>query len=556
MAAENLKVIPLGGLGEIGKNCMVLETNDDIVLIDAGLMFPDEEMLGVDLVIPDVTYVAERLHKLRGILITHGHEDHVGALPYLLPKLRLPNGKLPPVFCTPLTRGLISVKLDEHKLSKKADLRTVHAGQTVKLGRLTAEWVHITHSIPDATGIAVQTPMGTVFHTGDFKFDHTPVMGPPPDLLRIAELGRQGVLLLFSDSTYADTPGYTPSEQTINEPLERIMAKAEGRVIVATFASLIARVQQVIDAATAHGRQVFVTGRSMMKNVEMAVENGYLNAPKNILASLDQMKKLKPNQIAIITTGAQGEPSSALVRMANKDHRHIDIQAGDTVVFSSSAIPGNEVLISRTIDNLYRLGAHVLFSKIAHVHVSGHGAQEELKLMLSLIRPKYFVPVHGEFRHLVMHALIGKAMGVEERDIHVLEDGDILEITRRSAQITGRTSSDYVYVDGLAVGVDQVILRDRKHLSGDGVLVAIVAMDKHTGKPIGRPDVVSRGFVETELRDGLMERARDVIVEALEGAEHVADRADFNQRVHNALQRFFWDETRSRPMILPVSLEV
>ncbi len=553
---DTLRAIPLGGLGEIGKNCMVLETADDMVLIDAGLMFPDEEMLGVDLIIPDVTYVQERIRKLRGILITHGHEDHVGALPYLLPKLRLPNGKMPTVFCTRLTRGLIAVKLDEHKLLAKTDLHVVTEGEKVKLGKLTAEWVHVTHSIPDSTAIAVQTPQGTVLHTGDFKFDHTPVMGDPPDLMRIAELGRDGILLLFSDSTYADTTGYTPSEIAVGEALDRIMATAEGRVIVATFASLIARVQQIVDAAERNGRRVFVTGRSMMNNIRMAMEQGYLAAPPDILAPLDRMKKLRPHEITVITTGAQGEPSSALVRMANRDHRQVDIQQGDTVVFSSSAIPGNELLINRTIDNLYRLGANVLFSRIANVHVRGHAAQEELKLMLGLARPKYFVPVHGEYRHLVMHSQIARDMGVAPENVFTMEDGDILEINRRGARVTGRTPADYVYVDGLAVGVDQVVLRDRKHLAGDGVLVAIVAIDRHTGKPIGRPDVISRGFPETELTDGLMERARDVIEDSLQGAEHVADRADFSQRVHNALQRFVYDETRRRPMILPVALEV
>jgi ribonuclease J len=537
---------------------MVIETNDDLVLIDAGLMFPDQDMLGVDLIIPDVAYVLERLNKLRGILITHGHEDHVGGLPYLLPALRLPSGKMPTLYCTRLTRGLIANKLDEHHLLADVDMRIVNAGDRVKLGRMTAEWVHITHSIPDATAIALQTPMGMVLHTGDFKFDHTPIMGRPPDLMRIAELGRDGVLLLFSDSTYADTPGYTPSETVISEALDRIMAQAPGRVIVATFASLISRVQQVVDAAIANDRRVFVTGRSMMNNVEMAVEQGYLEAPEDILAPLDRMKKLPPEKIVIITTGAQGEPTSALVRMANRDHRHITIEQGDTVIFSSSAIPGNEMLINRTIDNLYRLGADVLFSRTANVHVRGHAAQEELKLMMGLARPQYFVPVHGEYRHLVMHSQIARSMGIPDPNIFTMEDGAILRIDRKGAEVEKeRASADFVYVDGLSVGVDHVVLRDRKHLAADGVLVVIVSIDKHTGKPIGRPDVVSRGFVETGISASLMERARDVVVSALEGGpEHVADRADFSQRVHNALQRFLYNETRRRPMILPVSVEV
>jgi len=553
---ENLRVIPLGGLGEIGKNMMVFELGEDLIIVDAGLMFPEEEMLGVDLVIPDVSYVAERIGKLRGILITHGHEDHTGALPYVLPQLQLPNGKLPPIYCTRLTHGLISVKLQEHKLAKRADLRMVQMGDSVRLGKFNAEFVRVTHSIPDSAGIMIRTPVGSVFHTGDFKLDHTPIMGEPTDLLRIAELGREGVLLLLSDSTYAETPGYTPSEYVVGDALDQIMAHSPGRVIIATFASLISRVQQIIDASYANGRHVFVTGRSMLDNAKMALKEKYLDAPEDILAPLEKMRGLPPEQITIITTGAQGEPTSALVRMANRDHRHIEIEEGDTVVLSSSAIPGNELLINRTIDNLYRLGARVLYSRIANVHVRGHAAQEELKLILSLVQPKHFVPVHGEYRHLIMHAGLARAMGVEEENTFVLEDGDILEIDQREAKVVGRVPADYVYVDGLAVGVDRVVLRDRRHLATDGVIVAIVTIDKHTGKPIGRPDVVSRGFIEGEMSDSLMERAGDVILESLAGEAHVAGRGDFSKRVHDSLSRFLYDETRRRPMVLPLSVEV
>ena len=554
--AEKLRVIPLGGLGEIGKNMMVIESSDDLIVVDAGLMFPDEDMLGVDLVIPDVTYVEERLHKLRAILITHGHEDHTGALPYVLPRLRLPNGKPPPIYCTRLTRGLISVKLDEHHQLSDADLRVVRPGERLKLGKFSAEYVHLTHSIPDSAGIAITTPLGTIFHTGDFKLDHTPVMGLPPDLSRIAELGRQGVLLLLSDSTYADTPGYTPSELAVSETLDRIMANAPGRVIIATFASLISRVQQIVDAAGKNGRRVFLTGRSMMDNVQMAMEQGYLAAPEDIRASLEKMRKLPPERVAVITTGAQGEPTSALVRMANRDHRHIEIQPGDTVVLSSSPIPGNELLINQTIDNLYRLGASVLYSRISSVHVHGHAAQEELKLMLSLVQPRYFVPVHGEYRHLVMHSEIARAMGVADENVFTLEDGDVLEIDNAGARLAERTSADFVYVDGLAVGFDKVVLRDRRHLATDGIIVAVVTVDKHTCKPVGRPDVLSRGFIEADMSDGLMERASDVVMEAMAGAEHVSGRGDLSTRVHDALSRFLYEETRRRPMVLPVSVEV
>ncbi len=554
--ADKLRVIPLGGLGEIGKNMMVFELGEDLIIVDAGLMFPEEEMLGVDLVIPDVSYVAERIGKLRGILITHGHEDHTGGLPYVLPQLQLPNGKLPPIYCTRLTHGLISVKLQEHRLANRADLHMVQMGDSVRLGKFNAEFVRMTHSIPDSAAIMIRTSVGNIFHTGDFKLDHTPIMGEPTDLLRIAELGREGVMLLFSDSTYAETPGYTPSEYVVGDALDQIMAHSPGRVIIATFASLISRVQQIIDASYANGRHVFVTGRSMLDNAKMALKQEYLDAPEDILAPLEKMRGMPPEQITIITTGAQGEPTSALVRMANRDHRHIEIEEGDTVVLSSSPIPGNELLINRTIDNLYRLGARVLYSKIANVHVRGHAAQEELKLILSLVQPKHFVPVHGEYRHLIMHAGLARAMGVKEENTFVLEDGDILEIDRREAKVVGRVPADYVYVDGLAVGVDKVVLRDRQHLATDGVIVAIVTIDKHTGKPIGRPDVVSRGFIDAEMSDSLMERAGDVILESLAGEEHVAGRRDFNTRVHDSLSRFLYDETRRRPMVLPLSVEV
>lgn len=554
--ADKLRVIPLGGLGEIGKNMMVFELGDDLILVDAGLMFPEADMLGVDLVIPDVSYVANRIGKLRGIVITHGHEDHTGALPYVLPQLRLPNGKLPPIYCSRLTHGLISVKLHEHKLTKEADLHMVKMGQTVRLGKFTVEWVRVTHSIPDSAGLAIRTPAGNIFHTGDFKLDHTPIMGEPTDLLRIAELGREGVMLLLSDSTYAETPGYTASEYVVGDALDQIMAHSSGRVVIATFASLISRVQQIIDASYANGRHVFITGRSMMDNVKMALKEKYLEAPEDILVPLEKMRGLPPEQITIITTGAQGEPTSALVRMANRDHRHIEIEEGDTVVLSSSPIPGNELLINHTIDNLYRLGARVLYSRIANVHVHGHAAQEELKIMLSLVQPRHFVPVHGEYRHLVMHAGLARAMGVAEENAFVLEDGDILEIDASGAKVVGRAPADYVYVDGLAVGVDKVVIRDRQHLAADGVIVAIVSIDKHTGKPIGLPDVVSRGFIEADMSDSLMERAGEVILESLAGAEHVAGRGDFNTRVHDALSRFLYDETRRRPMVLPLSVEV
>ncbi len=550
MARNKLRIIPLGGLGEIGKNMMVLELPNDMILIDAGLMFPEEEMLGVDLVIPDISYVRERRKKLRAIIITHGHEDHTGALPYVLRELRAP------IYCTRLTRGLISVKLKEHKLLKEADLRMVSPGDKIRLGAFQVEFVRVTHSIPDSCGLAIRTPVGTVIHSGDFKLDHTPVMGEPTDLPRWAELGNQGVLLLLSDSTYAESTGYTPSEQVVGESLNRIMATAPGRVIVATFASLISRVQQVIDAADRNGRRVFITGRSMVGNVQMALELGYLSAPKNVLAPIDQLSRTRPEKVAIISTGSQGEPTSALVRMASRDHRHVQIAPGDTVVLSSSPIPGNEMLINRTIDNLGRLGAHILYSRIADVHVHGHAAQEELKMLLSLVNPRFFVPIHGEYRHLMTHVRLAQTMGLAQDNTFILEDGDILELDGTGGKVIGRAAADHVYVDGLAVGVNQVVLRDRQRLASDGIIVVILTVDKHTGRLVGQPDVVAKGFMDTEGAEEILATSRKRVTQALKGADHHSESADVSARVRDALAKYLYHETRTRPMILPLIVEV
>jgi ribonuclease J len=547
---DKLRIVPLGGLGEIGKNMMVLELPQDMIIVDAGLMFPEEEMLGVDLVIPDISYVRERKKKLRAIIITHGHEDHTGALPYVLRDLQAP------VYCTRLTRGLISVKLKEHKLLKQADLRAVTPGEKIRLGAFQVEFVRVTHSIPDSCGLAIRTPVGTVIHSGDFKLDHTPVMGEPTDLPRWAELGNEGVLLLLSDSTYAETPGYTPSEQVVGEALDRIMATAPGRVIVATFASLISRVQQVIDAAHHHGRRVFITGRSMVDNAQMALELGYLSAPENVLAPIDQLSRMRPQKVVVISTGSQGEPTSALVRMASRDHRHIQIAPGDTVVMSASPIPGNEMLINRTIDNLSRLGARVLYTRIADVHVRGHAAQEELKMLLSLVNPRFFVPIHGEYRHLMTHARLAQAMGLAQDNTFVLEDGDILELNDKGGRVVGRVPADHVYVDGLAVGVNQVVLRDRRRLGSDGVIAVIVTVDKHSGRPVGEPDVVAKGFMDTDEAEEILDKARKHVTRALKGADHHSDWAEVNARVRDALAQYLYHETRRRPMILPLTVEV
>jgi ribonuclease J len=550
MTDESLRIVPLGGLGEIGKNMMVLELPNDLIIIDAGLMFPEEEMLGVDLVIPDISYIRERQEKLRGIFITHGHEDHTGALPYILRELHAP------IYCTRLTHGLISVKLREHNLLADGDLHTVSPGEKVRLGDFQVEFVRVTHSIPDSCALAIQTPVGMVVHTGDFKLDHTPVMGEPTDLSRFAELGRDGVLLLLSDSTYAEMPGYTASEQVVGETLDHIIARAPNRVIIATFASLISRVQQVIDAAYRNDRRVFITGRSMTDNVQMALEQGYLQAPPGVLAPIEKLNSTRPERAVIVATGAQGEPTSALVRMANQDHRQVRVSPGDTVVLSASPIPGNEILISRTVDNLWRRGAEVITSRTANVHVRGHAAQEELKLMLNLVKPSFFMPVHGEYRHLISHARLAHATGIPEEDTFVLEDGDILELTARGGRVVGRTPADHVYVDGLAVGVDHVVLRDRRRLASDGIIVVIMAVDKRNGRLVGQPDVVARGFADMEEVDELRDKARRQVIRALKGSDHVAEWGDVNTRVKDALSQFIYQETRRRPMVLPLMVEV
>jgi ribonuclease J len=529
---------------------MVMELPNDMIIIDAGLMFPEEEMLGVDLVIPDISYVRERKKKLRAIVITHGHEDHTGALPYVLRELRAP------IYCTRLTRGLISVKLKEHKLLKEADLRMVSPGDKIRLGAFQVEFVRVTHSIPDSCGLAIRTPVGTIVHSGDFKLDHTPVMGEPTDLPRWAELGNEGVLLLLSDSTYAESPGYTPSEQVVGESLNRIMATAPGRVIVATFASLISRVQQVIDAAYNNGRRVFITGRSMVDNVQMALELGYLNAPENVLAPIDQLSRMRPQKVVIISTGSQGEPTSALVRMASRDHRHVKIAPGDTVVMSASPIPGNDMLINRTIDNLGRLGAQILYTRIADVHVHGHAAQEELKMLLSLVNPRFFIPIHGEYRHLMSHARLAQAMGLAQDNAFILEDGDILELDGKGGRVVGRVAADHVYVDGLAVGVNQVVLRDRQRLASDGIIVVILTVDKHSGRLVGQPDVVARGFMDTEEAEEILTNSRKQVTRALKGADHHSEWTEVNVRVRDALAKYLYQETRTRPMILPLIVEV
>jgi ribonuclease J len=551
MTDSTLRVIPMGGLNEIGRNMMLLEYGDDIIAVDVGLMFPEEEMLGVDLVIPDFTYLRENRDRFRAVFLTHGHEDHVGALPYLLREFNVP------VYSARLTDGLIRVKLKEHRLIDKAELHTVVPGEPVKAGVFEVEFFTVAHSIPDACGLIIRTPLGPVVHTGDFKLDHTPVMDQHTDLIRLAEIGAEGCLLLMADSTYAEQEGYTPSEQLVGEALRNILVNAEGRVIVATFASLISRIQQVVDAAVFTGRKVFVTGRSMIDNVAMARQLGYLNAPQGVLIGVEEMRNTPPSKLVVMTTGSQGEPTSALTRMANGDHRHIAITEGDTVVLSATAIPGNEQAVYRNVDNLFRKGAEVLYNRAANIHVRGHASREELKILQGLVQPEYFVPIHGEYRHLVVHARLAESVGVPKGNAFVLTDGDVLEIDEDSARLGERVPASYVYVDGLGIGdVDQHILRDRAHLATDGFLVVFVTVDKQTGMLAAPVELLSRGFVDVEESEELLEQSKQVVANSLKGAEHYAEFGDINTRVKDSLSKFLYDETRRRPMVLTVTVEV
>lgn len=552
MPKSKIRIIPLGGHSEVGKNMLVLEYDEDIIVIDAGLMFPEEEMLGIDLVIPDISYLLERREKVRGIVITHGHEDHIGALPYILPQLNVP------VYCTKLTEGLISVKLRERRTLAEADIKVFPPGSSFSLGKFHIEFFPVCHSIPDSVGLIIRTPIGTLVHTSDFKLDYTPVGCQPTDLSKLAQLAGEGVLLLLSDSTYAELPGYTPSERVVGEAIDRIVTEAKGRVIIATFSSLVSRIQQIMDVAAKHGRKVFIIGHSMTETVRMAREFGYLKPPEGTLARLDEFYNAPPEQVIIITTGTQGEPTSALVRMANQDHRQLHVMKGDTVVISATPIPGNEALIDRTINSLFRQGAVVLYDKIARVHVHGHASQEELKLILTLTKPKFFVPIHGEYRHLSMHAKLAESVGIPSENIFILEDGDVLELNQQGGEKTDKVSASHVYVDGLSVGdIDSVILRDRKTLSKDGIVMVVIALNRQNGKLVGRPDITSRGFVDIEESKDMIEASRDLVAKVVNhGSEQTADWGFVSTKVRDALYKYYYEKTHRRPMILPVMVSV
>jgi ribonuclease J len=547
-----LRIIPLGGVGEIGKNMYVFEYGDDIIVIDCGLMFPDEEMFGIDFVVPDVTYLKERRQNVRAFLITHAHEDHVGGLPYILP-----NFPGVPVYASTLARGLLGNKVKEHKLNDNP-LVELQPGVPIELGPFQATAFRISHSIPDAMGIALRTPVGTIVHTGDFKFDHTPVDGRLSDFHVLAALGEEGVLCLLSDSTRAENPGYTPSERTVGEAFREIMEPLTGRIIVATFASNIARVQQVFDAAESFDRKVAVIGRSMEQNARIAADLDYLRWPETGMVSKDRINEIPHGELVIATTGAQGEPMAGLARMANRDHRWVEIVPGDTVIVSASAIPGNEEYVSRTIDNLFKNGANVYYDPVKRAHVSGHGSAEELKLMLGLTRPKHFIPIHGEFRMLVQHGRLAAETGVPASNIFIIENGQPIEffpsgMARRATPV----AAGYVLVDGLSVGeVGDVVLRDRRALASDGMVLAVVTVDKQTGNMIGRPEIVTHGFVSVP-DDPVIEGAKDRIAQAIENpGDHTSEVALLKEQIKEGLSTYFYERTKRRPMVFPVMVEV
>lgn len=552
MPRHKLRIIPLGGLGEIGKNMMALEYGNDIIVIDAGLMFPGEEMPGVDLLFPDISYLLERQQNLRGVVITHGHEDHIGALSYMLSRLTLP------VYSTRFTRELIAVDLKQRGVKASERLNVVAPGSKVALGSFTIEMFSVCHSIPDSVGLIIHTPQGIVVHSGDFKIDYTPVVGEPTNFSQLAALGGRDVLLLLSDSTYVELDGYTPSESLVRDTLDRIISEATGRVIVTTFASLVSRIQQVLDVAVRRDRRVFVTGRSMKEIVSMALKTGYLAAPAGVLCRLDELRDLPHHRVIVLSTGSQGEPTSALVRMANRDPRsQVQIIPGDTVVISATTIPGNEAVVSKTTDSLFRQGARVIYDKLAQVHVHGHGSREELKLLLSLVKPKFFVPIHGEYRHLSLHGDLAQSMGIPKDNVFVLENGDVLELGGDSGKVVARIHAGVIYVDGLTTGtLDDVVLRDRKLLARNGLAVVTIAIDAENGKLAGRPRIITLGFVDTGEEQRLLEKSQDVVLAALDHHRRRLREPGFvDTIVKDSLGRFFRERIHRHPVIIPVVVE-
>ncbi len=549
---NKLKIIPIGGMGEIGKNITAIEYKDDIVVIDCGMTFPEDEMLGIDIVIPDVTYLVKNKEKIRGIVLTHGHEDHIGALPYVLTKLNLP------IYGTKLTLGILETKLKEHRLNNVVK-NVVKHGDVIKLGSMDVEFIKTGHSIPDSSAIAIHTPIGTIVHTGDFKIDYTPIDGDVIDLKRFAELGKKGVLALMSDSTNAERPGYTMSEKTVGATFNDIFSNHKHRIIVATFASNVHRIQQIINAAEQNNRKVVLSGRSMLNTIGVASELGYLHMKEDTLIDINDMNKYNSDQIAVITTGSQGEPMSALSRIAASEHKKIQIQPGDLVILSATPIPGNEKTVSKVINNLVMRGTEVIYEALADVHVSGHACQEELKLMQTLVKPKFFLPVHGEFRHLKKHAEIAESLGTPKENIFILENGSVLELTKDEAKLGGTVPSGNILVDGLGIGdVGNIVLRDRKHLSEDGLIVVVVTMSKKEGIVVAGPDIISRGFVYVRESEDLMEEARNIVKSVLLDCQkkNITDWATLKSNIRDTLRNHLYGKIKRNPMILPIIMEV
>ena len=550
---NKLRVMSLGGLGEIGKNMTVLEYGDDIIVIDCGMGFPDDDMPGVDLVIPDISYLVSNAHKVRGILITHGHEDHIGAVPYILQQIDTP------IYGTRLSLGIIEGKLDENPPPNEPELYTVEAGDVINLGVFKAEFIHVNHSIADACAIAIRTPVGIVYHSGDFKLDVSPIDGKMMDLVRIGELGKEGVTLLMCESTNAERPGYTPSERTVGSSLERIFMQYENkRLIIATFSSNVHRVQQIINTSAKHNRKVVILGRSMVNVIGAAAELGYIDLPDGVLIDVSEMKRYRPEEITIITTGSQGEPMSALYRIAFSEHNQVRITASDVVILSSSAIPGNEKLVGRIINALVRNGVRVVHDSSEDLHVSGHACREEIKLLMALLKPKYLMPIHGEYRHLYANKDIGEFMGISADRIFISDVGRVLEIDKKSAKLSGEVPAGNVLVDGAGVGdIGGVVLRDRKHLSEDGLVVVVATVDDY-GEIVSGPDVVSRGFVYVRESEELIERVKDVATQSITKAlsKRVRDWAAIKGAVRDEVAKFIFKETKRRPMILTIIMDV
>ena len=551
--AEKLKIIPLGGLNEIGKNLTVYEYGGDIIVVDVGMGFPDDDMYGIDVVIPDFSYLIKNRDRVRAIFLTHGHEDHIGSIPYLLRDVNAP------IYATRMTAGLVQLKLEEHRLLDKAKLITCEAGEVVKAGKFSVEFIHVNHSIADAVAFAIKCPIGTVVHTGDFKIDSTPIQGGMIDLARFGELGKKGVLAMLSDSTNVERPGFTKSERCVGASFDALFRGCDQRIIVTTFASNVDRIQQIISVAARYGRKVAVTGRSMENAMRVSTELGYMQIPEGTLVDVNHIKSLPKNKVCIITTGSQGETMSALTRMAFSTHKQVDIQAGDRVIISASAIPGNENSIGNVVNELYRKDAEVVNERLGQLHVSGHACQEELKIMHALIKPKFFIPVHGEQRHLKVHAKLAQEMGMNPKNIIIADIGKVIELTANSAKINGTVPAGRVFVDGYGVGdVGSVVLRDRKHLAEDGMIVVVVSMSGEDGSVVSGPDIITRGFVYVKESEELMEELRHVAARALDNCQrdHCTDWSAIKSEMKGELSNFLYKKTKRNPMILPVIMEV